>query len=210
MPKIKYRKKKFEPDSLEKIEKANVIIAEYQQQGFDLTLRQLYYQFVSRAFIENNQREYKNLGNLINDARLVVVDAEAALKDWQALTAAKVKTTDTEYEIGFKNRVAFVVESVAGVALLLERQQDPEAHRIIQENAVTGITDTWQQEVAAARDCPRVFRQRFWNEVAQFVCMCHFSAAYGDDLNPHGEHNVSLNITPHYVHRVTRLEIKCP
>lgn len=79
MPKICYRPKKFNDDRLDKIEKANAIIAEYREQGFELTLRQLYYQFVSRDFIKNNQREYKNLGDIINDARL------AGLVDWEAI-----------------------------------------------------------------------------------------------------------------------------
>ena len=79
MPCICYRKKKFNVDHQDKIDKANVIIAEYRAQGFELTLRQLYYQFVSRGFIPNNQREYKNLGNIINDARL------AGLVDWEAI-----------------------------------------------------------------------------------------------------------------------------
>jgi hypothetical protein len=79
MPKICYRKKRFNTDRLDKIEKANAIIAEYAAQGFELTLRQLYYQFVSRDLIANNQREYKNLGDIINDARL------AGLIDWEAI-----------------------------------------------------------------------------------------------------------------------------
>jgi hypothetical protein len=79
MPKICYRKKNFSPDRVDKIEKANVIIAEYAAQGFELTLRQLYYQFVSRGFIPNNQREYKNLGDVINDARL------AGQIDWESI-----------------------------------------------------------------------------------------------------------------------------
>lgn len=79
MPKICYRQKKFNADRLDKIAKANEIIEEYRQQGFELTLRQLYYQFVSRDFIANNQREYKNLGDIINDARL------AGLVDWEAI-----------------------------------------------------------------------------------------------------------------------------
>ena len=79
MPKICYRVKKFSPDRQEKIDKANAIIEEYKLQGFELTLRQLYYQFVSRGFIPNNQREYKNLGDIINDARL------AGLVDWEAI-----------------------------------------------------------------------------------------------------------------------------
>lgn len=79
MPKICYREKRFSADRLEKIEKANAIIDEYRAQGFELTLRQLYYQFVSRDLIANNQREYKNLGDVINDGRL------AGLIDWEAI-----------------------------------------------------------------------------------------------------------------------------
>ena len=47
MPKIRYQQKSFRADSLEVIEQANAIIEVYAAQGFDLTLRQLFYQFVS-------------------------------------------------------------------------------------------------------------------------------------------------------------------
>lgn len=79
MPRIKYQDINFGQAKLDKIEKANEIIADYQEQGFDLTLRQLYYQFVSRNLIENNEREYKNLGTTIADGRL------AGLIDWDAI-----------------------------------------------------------------------------------------------------------------------------
>lgn len=79
MPKICYRQRKFSAERQGLIEKANAIIDEYRAQGFELTLRQLFYQFVSRDFIANNQREYKNLGDIINDARL------AGLVDWLAI-----------------------------------------------------------------------------------------------------------------------------
>jgi hypothetical protein len=79
MPKIKYRDIRFQKAALETVERANIIIAEYQAQGFDLTLRQLYYQFVSRDFIPNTLRSYKNLGSAINDGRL------AGLIDWLAI-----------------------------------------------------------------------------------------------------------------------------
>lgn len=70
MSKIQYKAFKFKPDTEALIHQANVIIAEYAKQGFDLTLRQLYYQFVARGYIENKQTEYKRLGGIINDARL--------------------------------------------------------------------------------------------------------------------------------------------
>lgn len=71
--------REFRAGSLAIIEQANAIITAYQEQGFTLTLRQLYYQFVSRDLIANRQSEYKRLGSVINDARL------AGLIDWGAI-----------------------------------------------------------------------------------------------------------------------------
>jgi hypothetical protein len=79
MPKIKYQDIAFTAKSLEVIGQANKIIAQYAAQGFDLTLRQLYYQFVSRDLIANRQSEYKRLGSIVNDARL------AGLIDWATI-----------------------------------------------------------------------------------------------------------------------------
>ena len=79
MPKICYVEKNFKATSVALIDHANAIIEEYAAQGFNLTLRQLYYQFVSRDLIPNTQRDYKRLGSVINDARL------AGLIDWSAI-----------------------------------------------------------------------------------------------------------------------------
>ena len=66
-------------ESLLRVQQCNQIIQEYQQQGLVLTLRQLYYQFVSRDLIPNNERSYKNLGNLVSKART------AGYLDWSAI-----------------------------------------------------------------------------------------------------------------------------
>ena len=79
MPKIKYIEKTFRPATLATIATANRIIEEYATQGFDLTLRQLYYQMVARGHIENSERSYKNFGNVIDDGRL------AGLIDWDRI-----------------------------------------------------------------------------------------------------------------------------
>ena len=62
MPKITYIEKSFRSATLTTIATANRIIEEYATQGFDLTLRQLYYQMVARGYIENSERSYKNFG----------------------------------------------------------------------------------------------------------------------------------------------------
>lgn len=71
--------KKFRADSLAIIAQANVILTDLQQQGFTVTLRQLYYQFVSKGLIPNRQSEYKRLGSIIDDGR------KAGLIDWDAM-----------------------------------------------------------------------------------------------------------------------------
>lgn len=77
--KIAYQEINFRPQSLDLIEKVNSIITEYQAKGYDLTLRQVYYQLVARDVIPNNERSYKNLGDLISNGRL------AGLIDWEAI-----------------------------------------------------------------------------------------------------------------------------
>jgi len=101
MAKICYVSKAFRPDTLAMIQKANKIIVDYQRQGFKLTLRQLYYQFVAKDLFpddrkwrripdtnkwvrdpngtKNAEPNYKWLGDIINDGRL------AGLIDWLAI-----------------------------------------------------------------------------------------------------------------------------
>lgn len=79
MPKVFYRAKKFKPETQVVIRQAQRILEEYESQGFDLTLRQLYYQFVARGLIKNHDREYKRLGDIVADARM------AGLIDWESI-----------------------------------------------------------------------------------------------------------------------------
>lgn len=79
MPKIKYEAKNFSARTVETIQQAEIIVNEYQAQGFNLTLRQLYYQFVARGLIANTERDYKRIGNIVSDAR------RAGLIDWDSI-----------------------------------------------------------------------------------------------------------------------------
>jgi hypothetical protein len=77
---IAYVPKSFSDAHMAIIERANEIAESYERQGFGLTLRQLYYQFVARGLIANKDTEYKRLGSIVNDARL------AGLIDWDHIT----------------------------------------------------------------------------------------------------------------------------
>jgi len=79
MPMIQYRDFNFKGEREAIIRQANSIIREYASQGYVLTLRQLYYQFVSRDLIPNTERSYKNLGSAISDGR------DAGMIDWNAI-----------------------------------------------------------------------------------------------------------------------------
>lgn len=79
MPKELFVERRFSRKSEKMIEAANAIIQEYRAAGFVLTLRQLYYQFVSRDLLPNRQSEYKRLGSVVNDGRL------AGRIDWDAI-----------------------------------------------------------------------------------------------------------------------------
>lgn len=57
----------------------NDIIDKYSEQGYILTLRQLYYQLVSSAIISNDDREYKKLCKLLGKGRM------AGFVDWDAI-----------------------------------------------------------------------------------------------------------------------------
>jgi hypothetical protein len=103
--KIEYVPRTFSAGSLDLIEKANAICEEYRDQGFDLTLRQLYYQFVARAWLPNKDIEYKRLGSIINDARL------AGLIDWDYIVD---RTREINGAFGGFDSPGAAVSSVAG------------------------------------------------------------------------------------------------
>lgn len=76
MPLIKYQSFNFRADTLNVINQARTICEDYARRGYDLTLRQLYYQFVARDLIPNRQQSYDRLGKIVSDARL------AGMIDW--------------------------------------------------------------------------------------------------------------------------------
>ena len=55
------------------------VVEDYKSQGLKLTLRQLYYQLVSKDLIRNKESEYKRVGNIVSKARL------GGLLDWDAI-----------------------------------------------------------------------------------------------------------------------------
>lgn len=103
MPLIKYEHHNFKPATIAMIAQANEIIAVYAEAGYDLTLRQLYYQFVSRDLIPNRQSEYKKLGDVVSKGR------RAGMIDWNAI----VDRTRGMRSLGTWDSPTEIVESCA-------------------------------------------------------------------------------------------------
>ncbi len=62
-----------------RLNQINEVIEDYALQGYKLTLRQLYYQLVSKNIIANSLKEYAKLGNLLTKGRMM------GIVDWDAI-----------------------------------------------------------------------------------------------------------------------------
>ena len=71
--------KRFGAVAQKMIAVVNDVLLSYSAQGYDLSLRQLYYQLVSRNVVPNTEKSYKNVGSLVSDARL------AGMLDWDMI-----------------------------------------------------------------------------------------------------------------------------
>lgn len=125
-----YKEKKFNKASLLIIDTANQIIKEYADAGYDLTLRQLYYQFVSRGLIENKQKEYKRLGSVINNARM------AGFIDWDAIVDRTRTLRQTSH---WKNTSEIIESCVQCFKLDKWKNQDYRPEVWIEKDALVGV-----------------------------------------------------------------------
>lgn len=82
---IRYIDRDFNEAQRKVILQANTIVDEYVAQGYNLTLRGLYYQFVARDFTAdwktgvNTKESYNRLGDVVSNARM------AGLMSWTAI-----------------------------------------------------------------------------------------------------------------------------
>jgi len=145
MARICYVPKLFTPGSLALIERADSVCADYQAQGYDLTLRQLYYQFVARGWIANRDSEYKRLGSIVNDARL------AGLLDWSYIVD---RTRNLRSLSHWRNPADIVAGAAYSFRTDLWRHQPFRPEVWVEKDALIGVI---------ARACER-------EDVAYFSC----------------------------------------
>lgn len=175
--KIAYINKNFRGATLDRIEQADQIINEYRAQGYDLTVRQLYYQFVARGLLPNSDRHYKMLANNLNDARL------AGLIDWTAIVD---RTRYVRQRSHWDSPEQIVKASAAGYHKDMWKPQPYRVEAWIEKDALVGVFDRvcrdWDVPLLSCRGYPsqtvvwkasmRYFR---WMQKGQSVVLLHFT-----------------------------------
>jgi hypothetical protein len=179
MPLEQFITKRFNEGSQRLIEHANAIIGEYMADGYVLTLRQLYYQFVARGLLPNRQKEYKRLGSVINDARL------AGLIDWNAIED-RVRSLET---IPHWDSPADILDSCANSFHFDRwRTQRTRVEVWVEKDALAGVVE----RACEARHVPYFACRGYTSQSAQWRASKRF-ARYLDE----GQEVVVLHLGDH-------------
>ena len=139
MPKIIYKGVKFKQATMKIIAQAVAIIERYEEMGLDLTVRQLFYQFVSRGLLDNEDENYNRLGRIISKARM------AGLIDWDTIVdrgriIEKFSTWDDSEDIIDTCSRSFKVDAWANQTFYVEVWVEKDAMR-----GVLGVAcDPWR------------------------------------------------------------------
>lgn len=124
--------KTFTRKTAETIRSARGILEEYRVQGYDLSLRQLYYQFVSRDMLPNTQRDYKNLGSVINDARL------AGEIDWEMI---KDRGRETVENAHWRTPAEFLDDAMPQFQIDKWQRQPRHVEVMVEKQALEGVLE---------------------------------------------------------------------
>ena len=114
----------------EQLEVINSIIKEYAKEGYRLTLRQLYYQLVSRDIIANQLKEYSKLSGLLVKGRM------AGIVDWDAIED-RIRVPYIPYSVdGIEDAIQDTIDQYR-----LDRQDNQEVYieMWVEKDALSGV-----------------------------------------------------------------------
>lgn len=153
MAKIKFRDVKFSTSfttlkaskgetmsAADKVAHMVEVVEEYASQDMRLTARQLYYQFVSRAWIPNTVKSYKSFTALLADARY------AGLIDWDAIEdRGREPSTPSD----FSGLTALADAAVNSYRLPRWEGQDHYVELWVEKQALAGVLEPLAHEYHA-------------------------------------------------------------
>ncbi len=174
----------FKPKSLEMIATCNAIIDQYQAEGYQLTLRQLYYQLVSANLVPNTERSYKNTGSLMSKGRM------AGLVDWDAI---EDRTREPEMHSEWVSPESLMEGAIAGYRLPRWQDQPYYAELWVEKDALAGVLEP----VSERYHVTLMVNRGYSSQSAMYQSMGRFMDAldngqelklfYLGDLDPSGE-----------------------
>lgn len=169
-----------------KLATVNAIVDEYSKQGYVLTLRQLYYQLVSRDIIANSVREYQKLSILLVQGRM------AGIVDWSAIEdrvrrPRKISTFDSVPDLLDAASSSFRRDKI--------EQQENHIELWVEKDALSGVfsklVDKWNISILVNRgyssasamyDSYNRFKSAIDNKGAKAI-----RVLYLGDFDPSGE-----------------------
>lgn len=122
--------KEFGSAAREMLGHIETILAAYARQGYDLSLRQLYYQLVSKNLITNSEKSYKNLGCLVSDARL------AGWIDWDMIKDRGRETVENPH---WKDPANFIEVVAPQYRFDLWKNQPNYVEVMVEKQALEGV-----------------------------------------------------------------------
>ncbi len=144
-----YKPKRFKPETLKLIYLINDIVDDYQDQGFRLTVRQLYYQLVARDIIPNTLQEYKRVAGIINDGK------EAGEIDWEAI---EDRTREFVRQTRWESGAQILRAAISGFHKDMWNMQAHRVFVIVEKEALVGVLEPTCREfdvpLLAARGYP--------------------------------------------------------
>ena len=123
------------------LDHAAAIVREYQASGLQLTVRQIYYQFVARGLLESGQRVYKRLVKILTDARYSGELDLDAIEDRTRTCHPGHFTRDDRNAAVALDRAASWIQSMPRALLARDRWfgQDTHVSVWVEKEALAGI-----------------------------------------------------------------------
>lgn len=161
---------RFSEDAMNRVTKCVQIITSFQQRGYRMTLRQLYYQLVKDNIIKNEEKEYKRLSALLSDARLM------GFIDWSAIEdRIRVPRMPSEFE----NLEELVDAALATYRLPRWRDQPHYVELWVEKDALAGIL----QPLAHEYHVPMMVNRGYSSQTAMYDAGKRFlEGCYGTKL----------------------------
>lgn len=149
--KQQYQVIRFNRSTRELITLINSIISDYASQGFRLSVRQLYYQLVTKNVIENTEKSYKRVASIINDGRL------AGEIDWDAI---EDRNRDIETRSRWDSGSSILNAVASQFHMDMWENQESRIFVIVEKAALAGVLDRvcrqYDVPLLAARGYPSV------------------------------------------------------